>query len=157
MPSAEDLDNVSVDDDGSMRLTTPTGETLVYTRNEDGTYNIPTETETGENLVDENGNRMEPGMVTTQEEILRGAQWYKDNEDAMRAERAEEDAHQQALRDIEAEKDRVWLENERSKYGQLSQTSIDLMNEERQRKIDYEHEVLLDKIGLKHGTVEDYG
>ncbi|MBQ6778065.1 MAG: hypothetical protein IJP51_01035, partial [Acidaminococcaceae bacterium] len=156
VPSKENLDNVSVDDDGSLRVTTPTGEEIVYTRNEDGTYNMPTQTETGENLVDENGNAMEPGMVTTQEEILKGAQWYKDNEQAMLAERAEEDARQQAERDRLAAENAKWLENERSKYGQLSQTSIDLMNEERQRKIDFEHEVLLDKIGLKHGTVEDY-
>ena len=133
VPSKEDLDNVNVDDDGSLRLTTPTGEEIVYTRNEDGTYNIPTQTETGENIVDENGNQMEPGMVTTKEEILKGAQWYKDNEQAMLAERAEEDARQQAERDRLAAENAKWLENERSKYGQLSQTSIDLMNEERQR------------------------
>ena len=151
------LDNMTVNDDKSIRITTPDGEELVYTRNEDGTYNCPAETVSGlkVNYQDENGNAIAPG-ITTEEDIRYGAQWYKDHEAEIRADRAAEEAHQQALRDLEAEKDRVWLENERSKYGQLSQTSIDLMNEERQRKIDYEHEVLLDKIGLKHGTVEDY-
>ena len=160
MPSEEALDNMSVDDDGSICLTTPDGEKLVYTRNEDGTYNIPTQTESGLDLteLDEEGNAryVEPGQLTTKEEIQNGAQWYKEHEQEIRAERAEEDARQQAERDRLAAENAAWQAEQRAINNQLSQTSKDLAKELRQMEIDYKHEALFDKIAMKHGTVEDY-
>ena len=44
-------DNMDVADDGNIRITAPTGEELVYTRNEDGSYNSPTHTESGDEKV----------------------------------------------------------------------------------------------------------
>lgn len=144
-------DNLAVADDGSIRITTPTGEELVYTRNEDGTYNIPTQTETGENLVDENGNTMEPGMVTTQEEILKGAQWYKDNEQAMLADRAAEDARQQAERDRLAAENAKWLEKERLVNSQLSRLSIELQEEERKLAAQQKQDDFVEKMRWEYG------
>ena len=120
-------DNLAVADDGSIRVTAPTGEEMVYTRNEDGTYNIPIQTETGENLTwqDEDGNfhTVEPGTVS-KEDILEGAKWYKDHERELLADRAAEDARQQAERDRLAAENAKWLEKERLVNSHLSQTSI---------------------------------
>ncbi len=152
-------DNMTVNGNGDIEVTTPTGEKILYTRNEDGSYNAPTHTEEGFKLsyTDEDGNKhdAEPGF-TSQEEILKGAQWYKENEDAMRAEQAEEDARQQAERDILAAENAAWLEKERAINNQKSQTSIDLENELRQMKVEYEHDIYFDKMRMKYGTVEDY-
>ena len=145
--SARDIpDNLSVEDDGSIRITLPTGQEMVYTRNEDGTYNIPTQTETGEDLTyqDEEGNRypVQPGLLS-QEEVLGDAQWFKDHEQEMLADRAAEDARQQALRDIEAEKDRVWLEKERAINSQLSRTSIETQEALRQLENKFKKDDLI--------------
>ena len=141
---------------GNIEVTVPTGEKIVYTRNEDGTYNIPTQTENGVTLKNSDGSEVKPGGITSEKEILKGAQWYKDNEDAMRAEQAEEDARQQAERDRLAAENAAWLEKERAINNQKSQTSIDLENELRQMKVEYEHDKYFDKMRMKYGTVEDY-
>ena len=131
----------------------PTGQELVYTRNEDGTYNIPTRTETGEDLTyqDEDGNwhTAEPGTLS-QEEVLADAQWYKDHEQEILADRAEEDARQQAERDRLAAENAAWLEKERVINSQLSRTSIELAEELRQMEAQNVKEEFIDKMRWKY-------
>ena len=129
-------DNLSVAEDGSIHIITPTGETLVYTPNADGSYNVPTHTESGEALTwqDEDGNwhDAEPGTLS-QKEIVEGAQWYKDNEQAIIADRAEEDARQQAERERLAAENAAWLEEQREINNQKSWLSMELEKELQQK------------------------
>ena len=140
-------DNLAVDDDGSIHVMVPSGEELVYTRNEDGTYNMPTQTETGENLTyfDEDGNvhLMEPGMLVSQEQVLADAQWYKDHEQEILADRAEEDARQQAERDRLAAENAKWQEKERAINSQLSRTSIETQEALRQLENKFKKDDLI--------------
>ena len=151
-------DNLAVADDGSIRITSPTGEEMVYTRNEDGTYNIPTQTETGENLTwqDEDGNfhTVEPGTVT-KEDILEGAKWYKDHERELLADRAAEDARQQAERDRLAAENAKWLEKERLVNSQLSQTSIETQKELRKLEAQQAQDDFVEKMRWKYGNGDE--
>ncbi len=146
-------DNISVADDGSIRITTPTGETLIYTPNADGSYNIPTHTETGEALTwqDEDGNRhdAEPGTISG-EDILRGAQWYKDNEQAIIADRAEEDALQQAERERLAAENAAWLEEQRAINDQKSWLSKELEKELSQMGLSEDNREYIEKMREKY-------
>ena len=146
-------DNISVADDGSIRITTPTGETLIYTPNADGSYNIPTHTETGEALTwqDEDGNRhdAEPGTISG-EDILRGAQWYKDNEQAIIADRAEEDARQQAERERLATENAAWLEEQRAINDQKSWLSKELEKELSQMGLSEDNREYIEKMREKY-------
>ena len=146
-------DNISVADDGSIRITTPTGETLIYTPNADGSYNIPTHTETGEALTwqDEDGNRhdAEPGTISG-EDILRGAQWYKDNEQAIIADRAEEDARQQAERERLAAENAAWLEEQRAINDQKSWLSKELEKELSQMGLSEDNREYIEKMREKY-------
>ena len=148
--SAKDIpDNMAVADDGSIHITTPTGEKLVYTRNEDGTYNIPTRTETGEDLTyqDDDGNwhMAEPGLIS-QEDVLEGAKWYKEHEQEIRADRAEEDVRQQAERDRLAAENAAWLEEQRKINSQLSRTSIELQEKLRQMEAQNVKDEYIDEM-----------
>lgn len=146
-------DNISVADDGSIRITTPTGEILIYTPNADGSYNIPTHTETGEALTwqDEDGNRhdAEPGTISG-EDILRGAQWYKDNEQAIIADRAEEDARQQAERERLAAENAAWLEEQRAINDQKSWLSKELEKELSQMGLSEDNREYIEKMREKY-------
>ena len=146
-------DNISFTDDGSIRITTPTGETLIYTPNADGSYNIPTHTETGEALTwqDEDGNRhdAEPGTISG-EDILRGAQWYKDNEQAIIADRAEEDARQQAERERLAAENAAWLEEQRAINDQKSWLSKELEKELSQMGLSEDNREYIEKMREKY-------
>ena len=146
-------DNMAVAEDGSIHITTPTGETLVYTPNADGSYNLPTRTETGEGLTyqDEDGNwrTVEPGTIS-QKDVLEGARWYKDHEQELRDDRAVEDARQQAERDRLAHENAAWLEKQHEINNQLSQTSIDLANELRQMDTENQKAELLEKLRWKY-------
>ena len=148
--SAKDIpDNMAVADDGSIHITTPTGEKLVYTLNEDGTYNIPTRTETGEDLTyqDDDGNwhMAEPGLIS-QEDVLEGAKWYKEHEQEIRADRAEEDVRQQAERDRLAAENAAWLEEQRKINSQLSRTSIELQEKLRQMEAQNVKDEYIDEM-----------
>ncbi len=146
-------DNISVAEDGSIRITTPTGETLVYTPNADGSYNVPTHTETGEALTwqDEEGNwhDAEPGTLS-QKEILEGAQWYKDNEQAIIADRAEEDARQQAERERLAAENAAWLEEQRAINDQKSWLSKELEKELSQMGLSEDNREYIEKMREKY-------
>ena len=146
-------DNISFTDDGSIRITTPTGETLIYTPNADGSYNIPTHTESGEALTwqDEDGNRhdAEPGTISG-EDILRGAQWYKDNEQAIIADRAEEDALQQAERERLATENAAWLEEQRAINDQKSWLSKELEKELSQMGLSEDNREYIEKMREKY-------
>ena len=146
-------DNISVAEDGSIRITTPTGETLVYTPNADGSFNVPTHTETGEALTwqDEDGNwhDAEPGTLS-QKEILEGAQWYKDNEQAIIADRAEEDARQQAERERLAAENAAWLEEQRAINDQKSWLSKELEKELSQMGLSEDNREYIEKMREKY-------
>ena len=148
-------ENLIVADDGSIHVMVPSGEELVYTRNEDGTYNMPTQTETGEDLTyfDEDGNvhPVEPGMLVSQEQVLADAQWYKDHEQEILADRAAEDARQQAERDRLAAENAKWLEKERAINSQLSRTSIELREELRQMEQQNVKNDFVEKMRWKYG------
>ena len=97
MPVDESLENMSVEDDSNIHVTTPTGDRIVFTLNEDGTYSSQAQTENGTELAyqDENGYATAPGVMS-KEDIRFSAQWYKEQELGMRAEQAEEEARQKA-------------------------------------------------------------
>ena len=142
-------DNVSVADDGSIRVTAPTGETLVYTLNADGSYNSPTHTESGEALTwqDDDGNwhGAESGTLS-QKEILEGAQWYKDNEQAIIADRAEEDARQQAERDRLAKENAAWLKEQHEINNQKSWLSSELEKELERNGLSEDNREFIEKM-----------
>ena len=146
-------DNISVAEDGSIRITTPTGETLVYTPNADGSFNVPTHTETGEALTwqDEDGNwhEAEPGTISG-EDVLRGAQWYKDNEQAIIADRAEEDARQEAERERLAAENAAWLEEQRAINDQKSWLSKELEKELSQMGLSEDNREYIEKMREKY-------
>ena len=47
----ESLENMSVEDDSNIHVTTPTGDRIVFTLNEDGTYSSQAQTENGTELA----------------------------------------------------------------------------------------------------------
>ena len=146
-------DNLSVAEDGSIHIITPTGETLVYTPNADGSYNVPTHTESGEALTwqDEDGNwhDAEPGTLS-QKEIVEGAQWYKDNEQAIIADRAEEDARQQAERERLAAENAAWLEEQREINNQKSWLSVELEKELQEMGLSEDNREFIEKMREKY-------
>ena len=151
-------DNMSVDDDGNIHVTTGAGDEMVYTRNEDGTYQAPTQTKSGDDLAytDENGVRHVVGERTlSQEDVLGEARWYKGEEEQMRAERAAEDAHQQALRDLEAEKDRVWLDKQREINNQKSWLTKELEEEKEWKEKNYNRLQHVEKMRDKYAQGDE--
>ena len=111
-------DNMTINEDGDIEVITADGETLIYTRNEDGTYTIPTQTVQGSNMTirDQDGNvrHVEEGEIIDKESIQQLAQWHKDNSEEILAERAEEAArHKEELDRITAET-MAFLEKERA-------------------------------------------
>ena len=150
MPMEAPPDNMSVADDGSIRITTPDGETMVYTPNEDGSYNIPTKTESGLKIVDSDRNEIEPGQTMSAEDVQSTAQWFKDHEEEQRAERAAEDARQQEERDRLASENAAWQAEQSRINNQKSWLTKELEEEKEWKEKNYDRLQHVEKMRDKY-------
>ena len=119
-------DNLYVDENGDMFLTTPEGETLRYTKIKDGIYDCPTESQSGARVNSNDGYDDNVRRIAKEEDIKEAARVYKEEE--QQRQQAAQDALKKVQDEEEAKKDREWqakADKDKREVSQLSKEQIE--------------------------------
>ena len=142
-------DNLYVDENGNMFLTTPEGETLRYTKNKDGTYDCPTESQSGARVNYNDGYDDNVRRITKEEDIKEASRVYKGEEQRRLDEQyAAAEARQKAWDEEEAKKDREWQAKVDKDNSELSQLSKEQEEIERRYWKDIREKEELERKGV---------
>ena len=142
-------DNLYVDENGNMFLTTPEGETLRYTKNKDGTYDCPTESQSGARVNYNDGYDDNVRRITKEEDIKEASRVYKGEEQRRLEEQyAAAEARQKAWDEEEAKKDREWQAKVDKDNSELSQLSKEQEEIERRYWKDIREKEELERKGV---------
>ena len=134
-------DNLYVDENGNMFLTTSEGETLRYTKNKDGTYDCPTESQSGARVNYNDGYDDNVRRITKEEDIKEAAQVYKGEEQRRLEEKAE--ALKKTWDEEEAKKDREWqakADKDKREVSQLTKETQEALRKQKQQDKSFKEE-----------------